>query len=291
MKEKKLAMPEFRADLHCHTNCSDGTNSPAEIVRMAVDQGLSGLSITDHDTVEAYEEAVPLAKELGILLLPGVEFSSELKNTSIHILAYAFSLKNIALRAFCKRHLERRQDRNREILEELRRHGMPISEWEVIKANPVVGHKTQHSPGRPHIAQAMVMKGYVQSIEEAFHKYLSEKGSCYVAGKPFTIEETLDVIHQAGGLSIIAHPHLIDRRAIRKILFELPFDGLEAYYAKFPIWEQLKWVEKANEKGWLITGGSDFHGERKSYITLGCSWVNQEYFDRLWLHYKRHLDI
>lgn len=281
-------MPEFRADLHCHTTCSDGTTSPEEIVRMAASIGLSGLSITDHDSINAYEIAAPVAQELGIRLLPGVEFSSIFRETSIHILGYGFSLKSLPLRTFCQRHLERRKNRNQAILERLKKEGMAVSEHELADAKPLDASHRHHTPGRPHIALAMVKKGYVKTIQEAFYKYLGEKGTCYVPGEPFSIEETIEIIHQSGGIAIIAHPHLIEKRSIKKQLLSMAFDGLEAYYAKFPPWEEKKWVQIAEEKGWLITGGSDFHGEHKPYITLGCAWVNEEIFNRLWLHYKQH---
>ena len=142
--------------------------------------------------------------------------------------------------------------------------------------------------GRPHIAQAMMKKGYVFSVEEAFKKYLAEGKPCYFKGHSFSVEETLQVIHDVHGLAIIAHPHLIERSSTVKRLLEMNFDGLEAYYAKFPPKQEQKWVKIAQFKKWLITGGSDFHGDIKPHIPLGCSWVNEEIFRFLQSHYLKN---
>lgn len=274
-------MTEFRADLHCHTTCSDGTVTPEEIILLAAKIGLRGLSITDHDTVSAYEQAVPAAEKAGIELISGVEFSASHRDISVHILAYAFSLSNEHILSFCRSHQERRHNRNKTILKLLAKHGMPIEDTDLLGND-------YHTIGRPHIAQAMVKKGYVSSIQDAFNKYLKEGGPCYAAGDVFSVEETLDVIHQANGLAFIAHPHLINNERLIRQLLEMPFDGLEGYYARFQPSQEERWVKIAKKKGWLITGGSDFHGTVKEMIPLGCSWVNEEIFRKLQAHYQKN---
>jgi hypothetical protein len=267
-------MHPFRADLHCHSQCSDGTLSPEDLVRHAVEIGLQGLSITDHDTINAYDRIIPLVNELGLQLLSGVEFSCFHKNNSIHILAYGFPLDSVLIRDFCSRHHQRRQARNLAMLKRLKDHHMPLSEEEVLSS-------AEGSVGRPHIAQAMVLKGYVGTISEAFQRFLGEGKPCYEAGTTFSVEETLEIIHRSAGLAVIAHPHLIPNQNILRDLLMMDFDGLECYYAKFPEADHKRWVKMAQRKGLLITGGSDFHGSIKPNNPLGCSFVDEIAFKKL----------
>ncbi len=268
------------ADMHCHTTCSDGTLTPQKIIQLAVKTGLKGLSITDHDTIDAYATAIPAAKEQGINLLPGVEFSAKYRETSVHILAYAFSVDNPIIQEFCQQHKMRRNRRILAILKRLETQGMKITEEDLPSH--------QGSRGRPHIALAMQNKGYVRTIQEAFRNYLSEGQCCFVPGDEFSVEETLNTIHAAKGIAILAHPQLIKRQSRVKQLLQMPFDGLEGYYAKFPLHIEKRWVDIATQKKWIITGGSDFHGDYKEHITLGCSWVPEETFRILENHHKQN---
>ncbi|MBA3814948.1 MAG: PHP domain-containing protein [Parachlamydiaceae bacterium] len=270
-------MNPYRADLHCHSTCSDGSLSPIEIIQLAKKIGLSALSITDHDTIEAYKSAFPAAKEAGIALLPGVEFSAMLNNVSVHVLGYGFAIDEPIIQTFCNQHFERRHQRNREILKLLDKHGMPISEEELIEACPFnLEQPFKHSTGRPHIALAMIKKGYINNIYDAFARYLAEGKSCYAQGAPFSVEETIDIIHRSKGIAIIAHPHLQKSNRVIKKLLEMNFDGMESYYGNFPLQRHQKWLQIALNKNWLITGGSDFHGTIKPHIPLGCSWIDEE---------------
>ncbi len=264
---------EFRADLHCHSTCSDGTLPPQEIVALAIEKGLTGLAITDHDTVDAYTLTLPAANQAGLSLISGVEFSAAYQGTSVHILAYSFSVQSPGILNFCQRHRERRNTRNRAILELLTSQGMPLKEEDLHDSD-----LPKQIIGRPHIAVAMRKKGYVASIQEAFNKYIGEGMPGYTPGSSFSIEETLHVIHEAKGFAIIAHPHLIKDIKLVKNLLSMPFDGIEGYYARFPLSEQERWVKIGERRNWLITGGSDFHGTIKPTIPLGCSWVNEETF-------------
>jgi 3',5'-nucleoside bisphosphate phosphatase len=276
-----MSIKEFRADLHCHTTCSDGSYSPQEIVKLAVETGLSGLSITDHDSIEAYQTAVPIAKELNLPLISGIEFSSMHKNVSVHVLAYSFSLSSPLIHSFCAKHHQRRLNRNQAILELLDKQGMPVSEEDLYSTTKSSLPHQRQTLGRPHIALALVQKGYVESVQEAFQKYIGEGKSCYVPGSHFTVEETIQLIHQANGFAIIAHPHLIEPTSIVRDLLEMNFDGLEGYYARFHASEQKRWVKIGQHRGWIVTGGSDFHGDIKPTLPLGSSWVRQEIFQIL----------
>lgn len=262
----------FKADLHTHTTCSDGSFSPEELIAHAKEIGLSALSITDHDTIDAYKRAIPAAKAAGIILGSGVEFSALFKSMSVHVLGYDIDLHSIPLHAFCARHQERRYLRNRAILAKLAAHGMVIEEEELKGC------------GRPHIAQLMVEKGFVPTIAAAFQKYIGDHRSCFVRGESFSVEETLDIIHQAGGKAFLAHPHLIEHRNKIKPLLELSFDGIECYYARFPRTDADKWVKMAAERGLLVSGGSDFHGTVKHFLPLGASFVDEEHFQAIFNH-------
>lgn len=275
-------MPNFRADLHTHTCYSDGTATPRELIDLAVSYSLKGLSITDHDTVNAYREAIPYAKEKGLSLLSGVEFSSTLEHEPIHILGYSFSLDHPALLSFCSLHRAKRLERNQAILEKLRHRGLPISEEEFQSLLPSNISQEERTIGRPHIAFAMVEMGYVKNVQEAFHKYLGEGKECFVEGFYFPVDETIDIIHQAKGFAILAHPHLIKHPRIIRRLLEKPFDGLEGYYARLPHQQEEKWISAAKKRGWIITGGSDYHGGIKPANPLGASWVPEETFEILY---------
>ncbi|MBI3236223.1 MAG: PHP domain-containing protein [Chlamydiales bacterium] len=263
----------FRADLHAHTTCSDGTFTPEELVSHAKEIGLSALCITDHDSIDAYPTAIPQARKEGLILVAGVEFSSVFQEMSVHILGYDILLDHPSILSLCKRHKLRRENRNRMILKKLASCGFSISEEELSACGSNLG--------RPHIAQLMVQKGYVPTFKHAFQNYLAEGKRCYASGEMIPAEETIETIHQAQGKAFLAHPHLmIHRRKIRSLL-NLPFDGIECYYAKFPADKEKKWLRIAQERSLLASGGSDFHGACKEHIPLGCSWVEKEVFDQI----------
>lgn len=276
-------MTTFRADLHCHSSCSDGSLPPLQLLALAAEKGLNALSITDHDSIDAYTpETLEKAKQLGIVLIPGVEFSTGIDQTSIHLLGYNFSLQSPEMAALCEFHTDRRIVRYREILKRLNQLGMPIAENDLLAAVAALNPKQKNMIiGRPHIAQMMIKRGYVKTIPEAFKKYLGDGCPCYIQGEYVSPEETIKVIHKAGGVAIIAHPHLIKNPEILKQLLKMDFDGIECFYSKFSMEEHQRWIKIAQHRNWLITGGSDFHGDIKPMISLGCSWIDEEHFNRL----------
>lgn len=270
----------FRADLHTHSYFSDGTCSPEELIDLAKEKGLQGLSITDHDTQEAYPRAFLYAKERNFPLLPGIEFSTSHRKESVHILCYAHNPKSVAIQKLCAQHKERRRERNSLIIARLQKLGIPITEEEV--AGRVKSFGTM---GRPHIGQLLVQKGVVSDLKEAFSRYLGEGKAAYVEGVIISLEETVASIHEARGKAVIAHPMLIQRSNVLKTLLEMPFDGIEGYYAEISAEIEAPYIEKARKKGWLITGGSDFHGLNKAHNPLGSSWVDHKTFTFLYEHY------
>ncbi len=264
-------MDEFRADLHCHSSFSDGTLTPFELVDLSKKNGLKGLSITDHDTFEGYLALTKNTPSLDLVVLPGVELSCTQDEQDVHILGYSFDPDSLFFQDFCSLHRKQRIERNKIILEKLKKYDMIVDESDFMK------NDTQ-SYGRPHIAQVLVKKGYVKSIQEAFKKYIGEGKPCYEKGQKWDVQEGIDAIHKARGLAVIAHPHFINRRRIIKQLLELPFDGIEVYYSRFSYSEHDKWQKIAREKNLAMTGGSDFHGSIKPGIQLGCSYTNEETF-------------
>ena len=266
-------MNEFRADLHTHTNCSDGTESPEQVLKLAKAAGLSGISITDHDTAQAYtDEFFASAKELGLEVLLGTEISSELEGITVHILAYAFGQE---LFVFLKEVQKKRIERNRKILESLRKKGIVIDEAQLRTAGPM------QIIGRPHIAQVMVRLGAVASVQDAFNFYLKDGASCYAPGGKFSPREVVAKIHEAKGKAVLAHPHFLKRGRFLRELLELPFDGIECYYSRLSKEQEAPWVQIAKERKWIATGGSEYHGANRSNVPLGASWVGLETFSSL----------
>lgn len=265
----------FRADLHTHSTCSDGSLAPMEIIDLAIEIGLSGLSISDHDTTSAYSaDVLAYAKKCGIRLLTGVEFSCIHNGFTVHILGYGFNPTDAAILEFCEKHEVRRRKRNLAMLEKLSRLGMHIKGEELYESTTGV-------VGRPHIAKLLMEKGHVDSITEAFNKFLGDGKCCFVKGESFTIDESMDIIHHAGGKVFIAHPHLITPKGLLKEILKMPFDGIECYYSLMPRSREERWLALAKEKNLLISGGSDFHGSIKPGVPLGCSWVNEETFEKI----------
>jgi len=269
-----------KIDLHTHTTCSDGTYTPQELIKHAKDEGIVGLSITDHDTFAAYPEAFSIAKIHGIELISGIELSSLFESESVHVLGYAFDVRDKNLQAACSKQRMLRLERNREILHKLKEYDIVLDEDEITNAK----HPT-YTYGRVHIAQAMCDKGYVKDIQDAFKQYIGNHKPCYVEGKKWAVGEAIELIHAAHGKAVLAHPHLMSSHMqIQKVL-EYPFDGLEAYYGRFFRAEDEKWVQVAQKRGLFVTGGSDFHGAVKPDIRLGCSYTPQEVFDM----FKEHM--
>ena len=265
-----------KADLHCHSMYSDGTCSPKELIDLAEKIDLSGLSITDHDTLEAFVEAYPYACEKGIILLPGVEISTQYQHESIHILGYSFNPESESLAAFCATHRMRREKRNGQIIEKLCRAGMPLSMEEVKQLSP---HADSY--GRPHIALAMVQRGYVKTVAMAFSRYIASGRPCYVEGEKWTVEQAIEAIRAAGGKAVLAHPHLLSQKKIIEYLLSLSIDGIEGYYGSYFQKENERWCQEAKKRGWLITGGSDFHGSIRPDTPLGASFAPEETFQAL----------
>jgi 3',5'-nucleoside bisphosphate phosphatase len=267
---------EFRADLHVHSHCSDGTDAPLELLCLAAKAGLRGLSITDHDTIQAYTPALwSQAREMNLELLRGVEISSEWQGLTVHILSYGF---NDSLQEFLDQVLERRIERNRRMLEKLKKKGIEIDEKALHSSGPT------QIVGRPHIAAAMVEKKAVASVQEAYDRYLKDDACCYAPGGKFTPGEVIDAVHAHSGLAILAHPHFLKKGHFLRDILALPLNGIECYYSRLPKQQETPWVQTAEKHHWLATGGSDYHGNNRPNIPIGASWVGEETFRKLVRH-------
>lgn len=260
----------FRADLHVHSSCSDGSDHPMQILSLAKAAGLSGLSITDHDTAQAYTpELFARAAELDLELLVGAEISSEWEGSTVHILAYAFEPSFVK---FLEQVVHRREDRNRRILEKIKKKGIEIQLEELGSGNQA------QIIGRPHIAEALIKKGAASSMSDAFNRYLKDSAPCYASGGKFSPIEVIDEIHRHQGKACLAHPHFMKQGRFLRELLALPFDGLECYYGVLSKIQEAPWLRIAKERQLLATGGSDYHGTYRPHISIGCSWVSEETF-------------
>jgi predicted metal-dependent phosphoesterase TrpH len=257
-------------DLHCHSTASDGTLSPAAVVQLAVDSGLSALALTDHDTIGGIAEAQAAAKERGVDFLPGIEISCFWPQGTMHILGYGVDPSSTVLTEMTRRLLEGRDTRNPKIVAKLQELGVSITmeEVEAEAGGAVVG--------RPHIAAILLRKGYVKSIKAAFDEYLSDKtGKAYADKERLTSVEALGMIRQSGGLPVLAHPVQLrcendaQLDTVVKNLVDQGLAGIEVYHSD----HDANWIAKiegyAEKYRLLRTGGSDFHGTNKKDIRLG----------------------
>jgi predicted metal-dependent phosphoesterase TrpH len=256
-------------DLHTHSNASDGSLPPREVVRLAKERRLQALALTDHDTIDGLPEAVAAGQELDIEVIPGVEISARHANGSMHILGYFLDYESEVLAQRLTVLKQARKDRNPQIIAKLNDMGIPITMEQVERISGV------GQVGRPHIARALYEGGYVRSLQEAFDIYLGNNGRAYVSKFRFPPEEALAMIRDAKGIPVLAHPFTLGLHTpetLRALLQELMAQGLagvECYYPEHSSTQEALYLFLARELGLLITGGSDFHGDNKPEVTLG----------------------
>ncbi len=268
-------------DLHSHTNKSDGSLSPRELIELALRRGLGTLAITDHDTLEGYDEAVPVARAAGLDLVCGVELGSRFHGQSIHVLGYFF--REAPPNGF-RDHLSclqtSRRERNERLAARLRELGLAVTRQDAEKLG-------QSQTGRPHFAKLLVQKGYVADVREAFDRYLDEAAPGYVERKDPSLENVLRWIHEAGGIASWAHPVRMVRQSglpVETLFREMGaqgMDAIEVYHSDHSPEVQAQYLQVAKEIGLAVTGGSDFHGESKPQIDLGSVTLPGETLARL----------
>ena len=286
-----------RIDLHTHSNCSDGSLSPRELVRLAKERGLRAIALTDHDTVAGVTEAVRAGKELGVEVIPGVEISAQHPPGTMHILGYCISPSQPELLEALKKLQKVRAARNPKIIERLQALGLEITTAEVLKLS-------SGQVGRPHIAKALVNRGYVSSIDEAFSRYLQKGAVAYVEKFRFSPREAIALIRGAGGLAILAHPFTLGITKPRELtllvkeLREMGLAGLEVFYPDHSKEMVVLYQDISKKLGLVCTGGSDFHGNLRDHSYLGNGILGQdlEYGllkglkDRLHKRENRHIE-
>ncbi|MBR2986766.1 MAG: PHP domain-containing protein [Clostridia bacterium] len=261
-------------DLHTHSKASDGSLTPRELVYHAKEAGLSAIALSDHDTTEGLPEAEKAASEVGIELIPAIEFSV-ISDTETHILGLFIEKSNQRLRDAIERSQIQRRDRAKITAQKLAALGFdcPCEEALDPKDGTVIG--------RAHFAKLMVKKGYVSSVKEAFDKYLASGKPAYVGGHVLTDREAIDIIHEAGGVAVLCHPHLIrlsdsDLYVYMQKLVCYGLDAVEGYYTEFTPEMQKTFRHFAKRLGLLLSGGSDFHGANKPTIRIGKGYGNLE---------------
>ena len=248
----------MKADLHIHTTASDGILSPEELVRKAVKIGLDIIAITDHDTIEGIPPAIKAAKEFPQLtVIPGIEISSEPQEGEAHILGYFLDYTNRKLVDTLNELRTARLERGRKMVSKLNELGMGI-EWDRVQ---YLGGEGAGSAGRPHIAQALLEAGYVSTMKEAFQKYIGRDRPAYVARKKVIPVEAIQLILEAEGVPVLAHPADIKNLAtFLTPLKQAGLKGLEVYYGGYHDTTVNNLLKLAREHGLVITGGSDYHG-------------------------------
>jgi predicted metal-dependent phosphoesterase TrpH len=245
-----------KIDLHIHSTASDGCLSPADVVHQAVEQGLSVIAITDHDSVEGIASALVVAKAFPELkVIPGVELSTDVPQGEVHILGYFIDYTDPEFQTTLDGLRNSRFHRAQGMVAKLKNLGIHIN-WERVQEIAGTG-----TIGRPHIAQAMLEKGYISSIKEAFTKYISRDGPAYVEREKMTPVEAVKLILKFDGLPVLAHPFAASNLEIMiNELMAAGLTGIEAYYDGYNTDEINELISFADRYGLIATGGSDYHG-------------------------------
>ena len=259
-------------DLHIHSLYSDGTSTTSELVRMAMEKNMKMISLTDHDTVDGLLEMKKLCDENNIKFINGIELSTVYSGKEVHILGYFLNIDDKKLLDFSKEMKKARIVRNEKTIKMLNEQGIKITVEDTSKeAEGEIVSKT-------HLAQALITKGYVSSVPEAFQKYLGVNGTAYVPKVELSPADGIKIIKDNGGLAFLAHPKLIGLNEdeflkLIKDMKESGLDGLETYYSTFSA-EDIKYYEKISEEFSLIkSAGADFHGTNRIEIEIGDNWA------------------
>ena len=269
-------------DLHVHTGASDSTCSPAEVVRLAAETGLSAIAITDHDTAAGYPAAAEAGAALGVEVVPGIEISTRYFG-AVHILGYFIDPDSPELRPVLDWVVQDRDERNLKMVELMAADGLQVSYDQMRERFGEV-------VGRPHFAQILVELGMAKDVPDAFARFV-EKGQKYYVGRHFlSIERSVEIIRLAGGVPVLAHPfqYRLDDAKLRELIehcMESGLQGMECLYTGYSAEQSEYLLALAKEYGLQPTGGSDFHGANKPHIQLGRGTgelrVPYEYLEKL----------
>jgi hypothetical protein len=255
-------------DLHIHTAASDGTDDPAEAAEKAAALGLAAISLTDHDTVDGVAPAMAAGERLGLEVVPGIEVSSDYRDNNVHVLGYFIDPASPALRPVLEWVRIEGQVRNEKLCAMLAADGFDIDIDRLQAAYPgaVIG--------RPHIAEYLVRKGYVQSVAEGFDKYLEVGRRYFLPKRRIPFARAIEIIAAAGGVPVLAHPlqykyPLNEVEEMIDLAVSLGVKALECYYSEHTPEQQAWLLAQAERRGLGVSGGSDYHGSRKNWIAMG----------------------
>lgn len=258
-------------DLHTHSNKSDGSYSPTELINYAVEKGLSAIALTDHDTTDGIEEALKAAEGKKIEVIPGIEFSSEYEGQDIHIVGLYIDYNSDFFKRRLVNFVNGRVIRNQEMCRRLTAHGMPVTYEELVSEFP------DSVITRSHFAKYLLKHGYTKSLKEAFDRYIGDRGPCFVPRKKITPMRAVEIILKAGGFPILAHPLLyhMGKDKLDKLvaqLKEVGLQGLEAVYCTYSPSDEREMRKLAAKYDLCISGGSDFHGNAKPGLDLAIGY-------------------
>lgn len=261
-------------DLHTHTTASDGTLSPEALVHEAADAGLAGIGITDHDTINGVAAGLAAGEREGIIVVPGVEINTDFRSTEVHVLGYYIDIESPRLSEELQRLRDERFNRGKRIVERLNQLGMNIS---MERVQEISGGG---AIGRPHVARAMVEAGYVSSVNSAFGKWLIRGTPAYVERYKLTPVQAIEIITEAGGVPILAHPGDAKCDDIIPDLVKAGLKGFEAAHTDHSSHQRKHYIKLARKYHVLATGGSDYHGPNEmkqfpvGHVTVDLDVVN-----------------
>lgn len=269
----RFANENIKADLHMHTNFSDGKLTPKQLVNQALKVGLQIISITDHDNINGLQEAIEYGERVGVKVIPGVELSSTHRDREVHILGYFIDYENEKLLKFLTTLRYARITRLEKMISKLNDLGSKITMEDIM-----VDLTEDISVGRPHIAKALVREGFVKSTAEAFIKYIGDNKLAYVKKPAPPAAEAIKLISEIGGLSFIAHPGKIVRGEMLDELLKEGLDGIEVIHPSHTSEDVEYFSAIASQNFLLVSGGSDFHGlNQKEYGYFGNYIVPSHY--------------
>lgn len=271
-------------DLHVHSNKSDGSLSPSDLVLEAKKKGLKAFALTDHDTVDGIDEAMAASEGSGVTVIPGIELSTEYEGKDIHIVGLLIDKEQPAFRDKIQEFVDSRILRNQKMCLKLTEAGCPLTYEELVEEFPGAVIT------RAHYAQILLKKGYTKSLREAFERYIGDRGPCFIPREKITPEDGVKLILSAKGIPVLAHPLLygMGKERLQILVDRLKDAGLEAIeavYCTYSPSEETQMREFAKKNGLLISGGSDFHGNAKPGLEMGTGYgklyVSEEILDEL----------
>jgi predicted metal-dependent phosphoesterase TrpH len=262
-------------DLHLHSRFSDGTYGPEELAAQARRQELAAIALTDHDSVEGCPGTAQACAAAGIEFVTGTELTAERDGNELHILGYCVDIENGRLLTEIARFQAVRQNRIREMVARLNQLGVPLP------VEAVFALANCRAPGRPHVARALVEAGFCASFDEAFERFLKKNRPAWVPKFKMSAEEALELVHQAGGVAVLAHPGLNRTDEVIPGLAEAGLDAIECFHTKHSTAAAEHYLQMADRFHLLVTGGSDCHGLNKGKPLIGTVKVPYQHLERL----------